>query len=152
KYFPFDLIPWEVFIFALHDCVFRNDGLPRWPTLLAMVGRGSGKNGFLSFENFCLLTPANGIRNYHIDTFATAEDQAKVSFDEIYESLESTPRLKKFFKWNKEVITSLQTGSEYRFKTSNAKTKDSGRQGKVDFDEVHQFENYKLINVATSGL
>lgn len=152
KYFPFDLIPWEVFIFALHDCVFRNDGLPRWPTLFAMVGRGSGKNGFLSYENFCLLTPANGIRNYHIDTFATAEDQAKVSFDEIYEILESTPRLKKFFKWNKEVITSLQTGSEYRFKTSNAKTKDSGRQGKVDFDEVHQFENYKLINVATSGL
>lgn len=152
KYFPFDLFPWEKFLFGLHNCTYWSNGLPRWPTLFGNVGRGTGKNGYLSFEDFCLLTPTNPIREYHIDTFATSEDQARTSFDEIYEILEATPRLKRFFYWNKEYIVNLQTKSRYRFRTGNAKTKDSGRQGKVDFDEVHAYENYKMIEVATSGL
>ena len=59
---------------------------------------------------------------------------------------------KKHFYWNKEVIRNLKTGSEFRYRTSNAKTKDGGRPGKVDFDEYHAYENYKLIDVATTGL
>lgn len=152
KYFPFDLFPWEKFLFGLHNCTYRADGVPRWPTLFGYVGRGTGKNGFLSFENFSLLTETNPISHYDIDTFATSEDQAKTSFKEIYEILEGNPRFKKFFYWNKEEIINLQTKSRYRFRTGNAKTKDSGRQGKVDFDEVHAYENYAMIEVATSGL
>ena len=132
KYFPFALFPWEKFVFGLHNCTYRADGLPRFPTLLLWVGRGTGKNGYLSFENFCLMTPTNGIMQYHIDTFATSEDQAKTTFEEIYDILESNPRLKKFFRWNKEEIVNLQTKSRYRFRTGNANTKDSGRQGKID--------------------
>ncbi len=152
KYFPFMLFPWEKFVFGLHNCTYRADGLPRFPTLFEQVGRGAGKNGYLSFENFCLLTPTNGIMQYHIDTFATSEDQAKTTFEEIYDILESNPRLKKFFRWNKEEIVNLQTKSRYRFRTGNANTKDSGRQGKIDFDEVHQYQNYKLIDVGNSGM
>lgn len=152
KYFPFDLFPWEKFIFGLHNCTYWGNGLPRWSTLFGYVGRGTGKNGYLSFENFCLLTPINSIPQYHIDTFANSEDQAKTTFEELYDILESTPKMKKFFYWNKECITNLQTKSRYRFRTGNAKTKDSGRQGKVDFDEVHAYENYGMIEVATSGL
>lgn len=152
KYFPFELFPWEKFLFGLHNCTYGEDGLPRWSTLFLYVGRGAGKNGFLSFEDFCLLTPTNGIPLYHIDTFATAEDQAKTTFEELYDIMESNPRLKRFFYWNKEYIVNLQTKSRYRFRTGNAKTKDSGRQGKIDFDEVHQYENYELIDVGTSGL
>ncbi len=152
KYFPFDLFPWEKFVFGLHNCTYRADGIPRWSTLFGYVGRGTGKNGYLSYENFCLLTPTNPVKQYHIDTFATSEDQAKTSFEEIHEILEGNPRLKRFFYWNKESIVNLQTKSRYRFRTGNAKTKDSGRQGKVDFDEVHAYENYAMIEVATSGL
>lgn len=152
KYFPFVLFPWEKFVFGLHNCTYREDGLPRFPTLLLWVGRGTGKNGYLSFENFSLMTPTNGIMQYHIDTFATSEDQAKTTFEEIYDILESNPRLKKFFRWNKEKIVNLQTKSRYRFRTGNANTKDSGRQGKIDFDEVHQYQNYKLIDVGNSGM
>lgn len=152
KYFPFDLFPWEKFIFGLHNCTYWGNGLPRWPTLFGYVGRGTGKNGFLSFENFSLLTPTNPIQKYHIDTFANSEDQAKTTFDELYDILDTNPKMKKFFYWNKEYIINLQTKSRYRFRTGNAKTKDSGRQGKVDFDEVHAYENYGMIEVATSGL
>lgn len=43
KYFSFDLFPWEKFCFILHNCVFRKDGLPRFPDLFLYVGRGTGK-------------------------------------------------------------------------------------------------------------
>lgn len=153
KYFQYRLFPWEVCIFALHNCVYREDGLLRFPEAFLYMGRGGGKNGYLSFEDFALLTPVNGVKDYHIDIFANSEDQAKTSFTDVYNVMERNERkLQKFFKWNLEVITSKQTGSQLRFRTSNAKTKDGGRPGKVDFDEYHAYENYDVVRVAKTGL
>lgn len=153
KYFPYKLFEWESFMFALHNCVYREDGLLRFPEAFLYMGRGGGKNGYLSFEDFCLLTPVNGVKDYHIDIFANSEDQAKTSFTDVYNVMERNERkLQKFFKWNLEVITSKQTGSQLRFRTSNAKTKDGGRPGKVDFDEYHAYENYDVVRVAKTGL
>lgn len=153
KYFPFRLFDWEIFCFTLHNCVYREDGTLRFPILFMYVGRGAGKNGYLAFEDFCLLTKTNGIREYDIDIFATAEDQAKRSWEDVYNILEENKqRMKNHFRWNKEIIVNTDTNSTFRFRTSNAKTKDGGRPGKVDFDEYHAYENYKLIEVATTGL
>lgn len=153
KYFPYKLFEWEIFMFALHNCVYREDGLLRFPEAFLYMGRGGGKNGYLSFEDFCLLTPVNGVKDYHIDIFANSEDQAKTSFTDVYNVMERNERkLQKFFKWNLEVITSKQTGSQLRFRTSNAKTNDGGRPGKVDFDEFHAYENYDVVRVAKTGL
>ena len=153
KYFPYALFPWELFCFTLHNCVYRADGLLRFPILVIYIGRGGGKNGYLAFEDFCLLTKTNGVQNYNIDIFATSEDQAKQSYDDVYAVLESNKqKMKKHFQWTKEKITCIDTNSAFRFRTSNAKTKDGGRPGKVDFDEYHAYENYKLIEVATTGL
>ncbi len=153
KYFPFRLLPWETFIFALHNCTYRADGNPRFPILLCEVGRGAGKNGYVSFESFCYISPGNGIREYHVDIFATAEDQAKTSFVDVYNILQANEKkLSRFFSWNKEVITCTKTLSQLRFRTSSAKTKDGGRPGAVIFDEYHAYENPKLPNVAITGL
>ena len=153
KYFPFGLFPWEIFCFALHNCTYRADGTLRFPILVIYVGRGAGKNGYLGFEDFSLLTKANGIPEYHIDIFATSEDQAKQSFTDVWNMLNANEaKMKKHFRWTKELIVCTDTGSEFRFRTSNAKTKDGGRPGKTDFDEYHAYENYKLITVATTGL
>lgn len=153
RYFPYKLLPWESFLFALHNCVYTAEGDLRWPCLVIVVGRGAGKNGYLAFEDFALLTPINGVKKYHIDIFATAEDQARATFDDIYEILDSNEAyFKKYFTWTKEEITNIATGSKLKFRTSAPKTKDGGRPGKVDFDEVHAYENPKLIDVAVTGL
>lgn len=153
RYFPYKLLPWESFLFALHNCVYTADGSLRWPCLVIVVGRGAGKNGYLAFEDFCLLTPINGVKNYNIDIFATAEDQARATFDDIYGILEENEAyFKKYFTWTKEEIVNIATGSKLKFRTSAPKTKDGGRPGKVDFDEVHAYENSKLIDVAVGGL
>lgn len=153
KYFPFKLYGWEVFCFTLHNCTYMKPGILRWSDLFIMVGRGAGKNGYLSFEDFCLISQVNDIKEYNIDICANSEDQAKTSFEDIYNVLEENKvKLSKHFDWNKEEIQNLKTGSKLRFRTSNAKTKDGGRPGKIDFDEYHQYENFKIINVFKTGL
>lgn len=153
KYFPFELLEWEIFCFALHNCTYKSNGRLRFPDLFILVGRGAGKNGYLSFEDFCLISQYNSVKYYHIDICANNEEQAKTSFDDVYNVLEDNKKkLSKHFEWNKEIIRNKKTKSELRFRTSNAKTKDGGRPGKIDFDEYHAYEDYKAINVFTTGL
>lgn len=153
KYFPYALFSWEKFCFALHNCTYKADGTLRFPILIIYIGRGGGKNGYLSFEDFCLLTPTNGIREYDIDIFAMSEEQAKQSWIDVYNILEDNEKtMKKFFYWTKEIIRNLQTNSTFRFNTSAPKTKDGRRPGKVDFDEIHAYTDSKLMDVAITGL
>lgn len=155
QYFPFYLFPWEVFCFVLHCCVFKRDGTPRWPDLFILMGRGGGKNGYLSFEDFCLITDTNGVAYYDIDICANSEEQAKTTFDEIYNILENPKFRDKFrrhFRWNKMEIQNIKTRSRIKYRTNNPKGKDGLRSGKVDFDEPHAYENWENINVFTTGL
>lgn len=153
KHFPYRLLLWEEFCFLLHNCVYRGDGQLRWPRMAIVVGRGAGKNGYLAFEDFALLTPVNGIRNYDIDIFATSEAQARVTFDDIWDILEgSKDYFSRYFTWTKEEIKNNATNSRLTYNTSSAKTKDGARPGKVDFDELHAYENGKLVDVAVTGL
>lgn len=155
KYFPYSLFSWEIFCFVLHNCVFKTDGTPRWSDLFILTGRGGGKNGYLSFEDFCLITETNGVAYYDCDICANSEEQAKTSFDEIYNILENPKWRKKFernFRWNKTEIQNIKTRSKIKYRTNNPKGKDGLRSGKVDFDEPHAYENWENINVFTTGL
>lgn len=153
KHFPYRLLLWEEFCFLLHNCVYRADGQLRWPRMAIVVGRGAGKNGYLAFEDFCLLTPVNGVRNYDIEIFATSEAQARVTFDDIWDILEGNKDyFSRYFTWTKEEIKNIATNSRLTYNTSSAKTKDGARPGKVDFDEFHAYENSRLVDVAVTGL
>ena len=153
RHFPYSLLQWEKFVFALHNCVYDADGELRWPELVVVVGRGAGKNGYLAFEDFALLTPVNGVREYDIDIFAMSEAQAKTSFEDVWNVLESNPTyFSKYFSWTKEEITNKNTQSTLRYHTSSVKSADGGRPGKVDNDEVHAYINSALMDVGTTGL
>lgn len=155
QYFPFDLFPWEWFVFALAMCVFKPDGTPRWSEILILVGRGAGKNALLSFFAFCAMSKTNGVENYNIDICANSEKQAVTTFKDIYRIVSKAKHAKIFknrFKWNKTEISSISTGSEVHYHTANADTKDGLRPGMVMFDEVHQYEDYENLDVYTTAL
>lgn len=156
KYFDFDLFPWEKCLLVLMLCTFYKDNnIPRFSTLFCMVGRGAGKNGFISFLSFCLMTETHGINNYNIDIVANTEYQAKTSFNDVYNVLTNPTikeKMRKNFYYNKECITNLRTNSQLRYKTSNAKSADGLRPGAIIFDEIHEYQNYDLIEVHTTGL
>lgn len=157
QYFPFEfLFEWEEFLLALHDCTYwKSSGLPRWPDLFILGGRGFGKDGYIAYESFCLISPHNGIRYYDVDICATNEEQAMMPFLDVLNSLEAPAhnrKLKKFFYWNKEEIICVKTGSKMKYRTNSPKGKDGLRSGIVAFNEVHQYTDYKNINVFTTGL
>jgi phage terminase large subunit-like protein len=151
KYFDMKLFDWELFIFALIHCFYKNDTLV-FNSFVIMMGRGNGKNGFISAVAWYLTTHYHGIKEYNIDIIANSEDQAETSFLDIYNVLEKHwVKLKKFFYKSKEYIKNLKTGSVIKYHTSNAKTKDGKRSGCLIFDELHEYINYAMINVFTSG-
>lgn len=152
RYFQIKFLDWELFVTACIHCFYKSTDTVVFSTIFIEMGRGNGKNGFISPIAWYLTTHYHGIAGYNIDIVANGEDQAKTSFDDIYEMLERTwVKSKKFFYKSKEVIRNLKTKSYIKFNTSNAKTKDSKRTGCLIFDEVHQYEDYANIKVFTSG-
>ncbi|WP_018249728.1 terminase TerL endonuclease subunit [Orenia marismortui] len=152
KYFEFKLLDWELFILALIHCYYKSDDTVVFDEYLIMMGRGNGKNGFISPVIWYLTTHYHGVKGYNVDIIANNEDQAKTSFDDVYNVLEDTwDKSKYFFYKTKQKITNLKTSSYIKYNTSNARTKDGKRSACLLFDEIHEYEDYETIKVFTSG-
>lgn len=157
KYFTYERVfPWQSFVIGLHDCTYWKDSdMPRWPDLLCVIGRGAGKDGTIAMESVALTSQYNGIPEYDVDICANNEEQAVRPVQDIINAFESpkhVKKLKKFFYWTKEKIVSLKTKATIKGRTNNPKGKDGLRSGIVIFNEIHQYEDYKNINVFTTGL
>ncbi len=149
NYYP--LFPYQKFIYAF-VFMYVNDS-PLFSTIIVLMGRGNGKDGFIMpLMNF-LQTPLYGIKNYHIDIIANNETQAKDSFNVVYSMMEGNfTKFKKLFSITKEKIINKKTQAEIRYNTSNAKTKDGKRAGALLFNEYHAYENNEQVSVFNSEL
>ncbi len=153
RYFPFLLLPWQKFITAfVVGMTYKKDGSLVFNEFFLMMGRGAGKNGFIAALSFYLISRQK-IRNYDVAIVATSEKQAKTSFMDVWEALDSHWRkLEKKFRRTLKVIGFKKTKSKLEYFTNNAKTKDGLRPGCIIFDEVHAYEDEENIKVFTSAL
>ena len=175
KYF-FPLYPAQKMMASLIlGCRYKKTGFLVFPSVFIMMGRGGGKNGFISALSFFLTSTDNrnityedylkmredksilweipAIKNYHVDIVANSEEQAKCSFQEVYSVVDSpSNKIKKLYRYNLKEITFKKTGSTLKYRTSNPKTKDGLRSGCVIFDEIHEYDNDSIIHVFTGGL
>lgn len=155
RYFPFDrLFPWEEFLLCLWNCTYKENGAPRWKTLLCMVGRGAGKDGFIAFDAACSISPYNPVSHYNVDICANNEEQAITPVKDLAEVLESPKfetKLNKHYYHTKEIIQGRKNKGVMKGRTNNPKGRDGMRSGKVVFNEVHAFENYDNIKVFVTG-
>lgn len=159
KYFDYDLIEWEIFLFALIVGVkFIKDGDIFFKDIRIIVGRGAGKNGFISFLAFYFLSPAHGVRGYNIDILANSENQAKTSFMDLYEVINNPSEasnkraLVNNFNATLTEITGKRTKAVLRFNSSSKRGKDSKRTGCIIYDEKHEYTDATNINTLRSGL
>jgi phage terminase large subunit-like protein len=151
RYFDMTLLPWELLDLALTFC-YEPDGTLVFTEHLIMMGRGDGKNGYISGLSWFLTTKYHGIQGYNVDIIANSEEQSKVSFMDIYDMLENTwAKSKKFFTKTLEVITNTDTHSYIKYNTSGAKTKDGKRSACLIFDEIHEYEDGKVMRTFKSG-
>jgi phage terminase large subunit-like protein len=150
----YKLFPYQKFTYALFFMYDKNNpDIVIFPDILILMARGNGKDGMIMpLANF-LQTHYYGVKNYHIDIVATSEEQALNSFNVVYNMLEDNKNtMKKYFYWNKTEVINKITHSILRYNTANAKTKDGKQTGMIIFNELHAYEDYKQLNVYTSGL
>ncbi|MGG5463495.1 terminase large subunit domain-containing protein [Clostridium sp. B9] len=151
EYFKYKLLPWEKYIVGLVHCYYE-DGTLVFTSFLIEMGRGNGKNGFISGLAWYFTTSFHGLQKYNVDIIANSEEQAMTSFEDVYETIDDNPKLKKAFYYTKEKIVFKKTRSYIRYRTSNAKTKDGLRPACIIFDEIHEYEDYDNINVFKTAL
>lgn len=152
RYFEMTLLPWELYVLALIHCYYKSSDTVVFDEFFIMMGRGNGKNGFISGVAWYLTTHYHGIRGYNVELIANSEKQAKTSADDIREVLERTKeKSSRFFKWNLEIIINTRTNSYIQANTSNARTHDGTRSACLIFDELHEYENAAKIGVFTSS-
>lgn len=148
----FPLEPYQKFIAAFLFLKHKETDRLFYRKFLIMLGRGGGKNGFISAISSYFQSELHGIKGYNISIVANTEDQAKTSFEEVYNVIEEHPTLQRSFNLTKMRITNKKTKSFLRFRTSSPKSKDGGREGMVIFDEIHIYESARVVRTMRGGL
>ena len=155
KYFPFQLFPWEKFLVSLWDCTYWSDsGLPRWPDVFALLGRGAGKDAFVAFDAMCSISPYCEAARYDVDICANLEEQAMRPVKDLVEVMRTpqwTKKLKKHFYHTLEVVQGRKNRGSVRGRTNNPRSRDGMRTGKAIFNEIHQYQNYANITSFRTG-
>lgn len=149
-YFPLE--PFQKFFTAFVFLLYKEDDAIFYEQFLLLMGRGAGKNGLISSLAHFFISPLHGIPKYNVSIVANNEKQAKTSFKEIYDAIESKEVLDDMFYRTKVEIMGYDTKSVLQFHTSNAKTKDGLRDGCVIYDEIHEYATFDTVNVFSSGL
>lgn len=147
----FPLAKYQKFIAPFIFLFFKEDNEVFFDEFLITVGRGGGKNGFMSTRGAFFISPLHGIRNYNVTITANSENQGKVSFKEVYETVQLR-QLGKHYYLTKTAITGKYSNSIFSYRTNNPETMDGARDGALEFDEIHQFETSASIDVQRSGL
>lgn len=151
KYF-FAHTDFQKFCDALLFLYRKSTKEPFFDRILLVLGRGAGKNGWLSTVATFLVSELNGVKNYNVGIVATSEDQAMTSVDEINQVIDDNPQMNNSFESLKKSIASKTMHGKITPRTSNVKTKDGKRDSLVVFDEIHAYESDAIVNVFESGL
>ena len=162
----FPLEDWQKFIASFIFMYYNDKDSVVFRIFLLIIGRGAGKNGFASTLSHYFISSLHDIENYDVSIVANNEEQAKRSFNDVFNAIIKSHKLSaintrdtlfdddpigEFEPW-KSNIKSVITQSKLLFHTSNAKTKDGGREGAIIFDEFHEYEDSELVKVFTGGL
>lgn len=152
KKWYFELEPFQKFVASFIFLYQKSNDDNYFKEFFISMARGGGKNGFITSLSHFFISPFHGIKNYNVTLVATSEKQAKTtSFKEMYDCIKENKLDKHFYRTKMEIL-GRKTNSIFSFNTSNAGTKDGARDGCVIFDEVHQYEDQKIVDVLTSGL
>ncbi|EAG4505306.1 terminase large subunit [Listeria monocytogenes] len=144
----FVLQPWQHFVIgSLFGWIHKDTGERRFREGLVFVGRKNGKTSLISGLSTYMLA-YDEEQGANIYVLANARDQASLLFDKASEMVKQSPALiKKFGKPKRSVIRYEPTFSKMEPRASDSRKLDGLNTHFGIFDEIHEFTNYKLINV-----
>lgn len=140
-----ELLPWQHFVEAnMYGWVSRKTGYRRFREVLIIVGQGNGKSTMIAGNAAYGLTKDNE-RGAEIYALSNSKEQARIVFTECGAQISGSPVLSKH-------VQVTQSGAYFKNSKFEPLASDSrnldGRNVHMGvFDEIHEFRDYKLINV-----
>jgi len=141
------LQPWQHFVVgSLFGWVHKDTGLRRFKEGLIFVGRKNGKTTMISgVANYGV--SKDGENGADVILLANSMKQARLLFDESKKMILSSPQLKKRFRTLRDAIYYDKTFSKIEPQATDSEKLDGLNTHIGIFDEIHEYKDYKLINV-----
>lgn len=142
-----ELQPWQHFIIgSLYGWVHKDTGLRRFREGLIFVGRKNGKTTKISGLSLFAASKdgENGARVFQL---ANSKEQARELFDECKAMVNASALLNRHFDMTLHEIRYGRTMSKVLPLATDSKKLDGKNCSFGVFDEIHEYKNYKLINV-----
>jgi phage terminase large subunit-like protein len=139
--------PWQHFVVgSLYGWVHKDTGIRRFREGLIFIGRKNGKSTLVS--GLSLYSFSKDSEN-GADVFllANTKQQANIIFDEAKAMIKKSPKLRKQFRPTRDAIYYDKTISKIEPRASDSEKLDGLNTHLGIFDEIHEFKDYKLINV-----
>ena len=140
-----EMLPWQHFVQAnMYGWLSRKTGYRRFRESLIIVGQGNGKSTMIAGNAAFGLT-ADGERGAEIYALSNSREQAKIVYSECAAQIEGSKVLSKH-------VQTTQGGayfknSKFEPLASDSKNLDGRNVHMAVFDEIHEFRDYRLINV-----
>ena len=144
------LLPWQHFIEAnMYGWVSKKTGYRRFRESLIIVGQGNGKSTLIAGNGAYGLTKDNE-RGAEIYCLSNSREQARIVYGECAAQVSGSRILAKHIKVTRDGM--YYGNSKFEPLASDSKNLD-GRNVHIGvFDEIHEFRDYKLINVIKGKL
>ncbi|WP_246565270.1 terminase large subunit [Paenibacillus faecis] len=141
------LQPWQHFVLgSLFGWVHRDTGLRRFKEGLIFVGRKNGKTTLISGVSLYGVSK-DGENGADIPLLANSMKQARLLFDEAKAMVKASPKLRQRFRPLRDAIHFDKTFSKIEPQASDSEKLDGLNTHIGVFDEIHEYKDYKLINV-----
>ncbi|PPA82582.1 terminase large subunit [Brevibacillus laterosporus] len=141
------LQPWQHFILgSLFGWVHKDTRLRRFKEGHIFVGRKNGKTTLISGVSLYGVSK-DGENGADIPLLANSMKQARLLFDEAKAMIKASPKLKKHFRPLRDAIHFDKTFSKIEPQASDSEKLDGLNTHIGIFDEIHEYKDYKLINV-----
>lgn len=140
--------PWQHFILgSLYGWVHKDTGIRRFREGVVLISRKNGKSGVASGIS-AFGASKDGERGADVYVLANSMKQVKKTiFDECKKMIKASPRLRKHFRVTRDAIYFDKTNSIIEPQASDSELLDGLNTHLGIFDEIHEFKDYKLINI-----
>ncbi|MGN8647895.1 terminase large subunit [Gracilibacillus sp. HCP3S3_G5_1] len=139
--------PWQHFVIgSLYGWIHKDTGIRRFREGLIFIGRKNGKSTLISGLSLYSFSK-DGENGADVFLLANTKQQASIIFDEAKAMVKKSPKLRRQFRPTRDAIYYDKTISKIEPRASDSEKLDGLNTHLGIFDEIHEFKDYKLINV-----
>lgn len=146
------LLPWQCFVEGnLYGWVDKKTGLRRYREALIIMGRGNGKSTMVA-GNATFGACKDGERGADIYLLANSKEQAGNVFEECRKQILTSPALASRFRPLRDGVFYDGMQATIKSRSSDSRKLDGLNPHLAIFDEIHEYKEFKLINVIRRGM